>query len=425
MLWSAVLLHLGTFFLTALVCHGELARSRPHASRLTEFYLWISVGGVLGGAFNALLAPLLFPIVIEYPLVLIVACMLRPRLPTAKSSWRENGLDLGLPMALALAMGSLALLLDRCQVQPDWLARMGTALLLPVSATLALLFVRRPARFALGVAAVLIVGCVHTQSWPDFVGRNFFGVVRVRCNRDYTELLHGTTSHGIQSRDPTLRDVPMTYYHRSGPLGQVIRAMDAQRPPRQLGVIGLGTGTIAAYGRPGERITFYEIDPIVERLARDDRWFTYLRDSRAKVDVVLGDARLSLERAPRGGYDLLVVDAFSSDAIPLHLLTREALRLYFDKLADDGVLAVHITNRYLNLAPIVARLAEDARLVCRDRSDDTRNAQVYASHWVMLSRHGGSLARLTADPGWQTTSAPPGTPLWTDDFSNILSAVGR
>ena len=186
---------------------------------------------------------------------------------------------------------------------------------------------------------------------------------------DYNLLYHGTTLHGAQSLSPSRRREPLTYYHRTGPLGQVFTTFSRKSSKSRVAIIGLGTGTMACYGEPGQNWTFYEIDPAVERIARDKRYFTFLRDSPAKVEVVLGDARLSLAKAPDHQYDLIVLDAFSSDAIPVHLITREALKLYLSKLADHGILAFHISNRYLNLKPVLGDLARDANLACLVQED--------------------------------------------------------
>ncbi len=422
MLWNMIGLHLTAFFLTAMVCHGELAASRPRASHLTEFYLWMSLGGVLGGIFNAIIAPLVCPLVIEYPLMLVLSCMLRPGAAARPQRW----LDVGFPAALVAIVALMSAILDRRHAE---LSFYQGVTVLALSGLLVLGFVRRPLRFGLGVGALLIVSWLLAHpDRPVFVERNFFGVEMVKFDRqdDAYVLMHGTTNHGMQYCAAKRRDVPLTYYGRESPIGQVIQAMQKKHSLREMAVIGLGTGTLAAYGQPGQKITFYEINPVVVRLARDPRWFSYLADSRARIAVVLGDARLTLSGAPPRRYDLLVLDAFSSDAIPMHLLTREALRLYLDKLSDGGVVAMHITNRYLNLAPILARLAQDAGLACRDRSHDTSNTpEDYASHWVMMSRRADALKELTAGEGWNDTLPRPRTPLWTDDFSNILSALGE
>ncbi|MFH1267013.1 MAG: fused MFS/spermidine synthase [Planctomycetota bacterium] len=352
--WVLLLLHLATFFVMAMVCHGELARMRPKAARLTEFYIWMSIDGVLGGVFNAIVAPNLFPTIIEYPLVIVVASMLRPTTRTGARTTRVGRLDFALPLGLAVGLGGLALSLQAAAVT---IGVRGTAAILAPAGLVALVSQKRPLRFGLSVGAVLIVSllCSGWERGLLCVERNFYGVVRVRHDRRHNanSLIHGTTNHGLQSRDPNRRRQPLSYFHRTGPLGDVFQALSDRGSFREIGVIGLGTGTIAAYGKPGQRITYYEIDPAILRIARDPRYFTFLRDQEAELDVVLGDARLSLVDAPSARYDLLVLDAFSSDAIPVHLLTREAIALYLNKLADRGVLALHISNRYLDLAPVL------------------------------------------------------------------------
>ena len=235
-----------------------------------------------------------------------------------------------------------------------------------VSAAAAAFFLRRrPLQFGLGVAALLAVSlCYPEQSGRVLhAERSFFGVLRVTDDPLWKRTRASCTArpcHGSQSLDQNERHEPWTYYSRTGPLGRIFQALQPRRPLAEIGVLGLGAGTIAAYGQPGERITFYEIDPAVERIARNPQYFTYLADCRAKVEVILGDARLSLVHGPPRKFDLLVVDVFSSDSVPIHLITREALKIYLERLADHGLLAIHISSRYLNLGPILGRLAKDA-----------------------------------------------------------------
>jgi spermidine synthase len=250
----------------------------------------------------------------------------------------------------------------------------------------------------------------------------------VRRSGDYHHLAHGTTLHGAQNSAPPFRTMPLTYYHREGPLGQLFASMFHTLPSRRVAVVGLGTGTVACYGRRGERFTFYEIDPLVERIARDARLFTYLRDCPPQVDVVLGDARLRLADAPAAAYDLIVLDAFSSDAIPVHLLTREALALYLSKLADGGAIALHISNRYLDLLPVVAELARDARVAgvvgrgTRLTAEQT-GQMLSSSAWVVLSRRARDLGSLARREGWDVLPPAGDRGLWTDDFSNVLRVI--
>ncbi len=328
-------LHLAAFFLTAMVCHGELARRRPAVRHLTEFYLWISVGGVLGGAFNVLLAPVLFDHVVEYGIAMGAACALRPR-RRGERGLAARVLDWGVPLVF---LGVLAAIV-RSPVFASPSVDLAFAATAGFVAVACILLARWPLRFGLAVGAVLVLGVLHEQRSGRVLlaERTFFGrytVLAVSDGGAYHSLVHGTTLHGAQSMVPGLRREPLTYYRRGGPLGQVFASLPA-RPGRQVAVVGLGTGTSAAYGAPGERWTYFEIDPAVVRIARDPRYFTYLADSRARTEVALGDARLSLARAPDASFDLILLDAFSSDAIPVHLMTREALDLYLRKLRPGG-----------------------------------------------------------------------------------------
>jgi hypothetical protein len=419
--WLLLPLHLAAFFVTAMVCHGELARRRPATSHLTEFYLWMAFGGMLGGVFNALLAPIAFDWVLEYPLALVVACLLRPRL-----AHHRGGLlaTLGLPL--------LVLLLTLLQMQwrrlglPD-LGTVGALILLVPVAMLLYSFAARPLRFGLGVAAVLSVALLAGE--PNQIqarARSFFGVYTIKHDpAGYHLLVHGTTVHGAQRSDPSDRSEPLTYFHRDGPLGQVFAALE-DSPPQRVAAVGLGVGTVACYRRPGQRWTFFEIDPLVERIARDRRWFHYLADCAPDAEVVMGDARRSLQEAAQGAYDLMILDAFSSDAIPVHLLTREAFALYRERLAPGGLIALHISNRNLDLAPVVADLLADAGLAGRIQTQAPPLAaqRVYrnAATWVVAGRTEADLGALANDSRWDRLPAAAAHP-WTDDFSNLIGAL--
>jgi hypothetical protein len=291
----------------------------------------------------------------------------------------------------------------------------------------------RPLRFALGVAAVLLAGGLSDGVDGRVLHRErtFFGVLRVTEVADrggrLHRLFHGSTLHGQQRLAPGWRREPLTYYHRSGPIGQVFEVVHARPGARaRVAVVGLGAGSLAAYAAPGERWTFYEIDPAVVRIARDPRAFTFLRDSLAgTIDVVVGDARLRLREAVDGASDLIVLDAFSSDAIPTHLLTREALRLYRAKLAGGGLIALHLSNRTIDLDPVVGRLARDAGLLARVRHDRTltpeqRRAGKSTSIWAVLAAAPSDLGALASDPRWRPARLRPGNRAWTDDYSNVV-----
>ncbi len=420
-------LNLVVLFLSGLVCHGQLARDRPPPRHLTEFYLWVAVGGVLGGVFNALVAPLVFDSVAEYPLALVLACLLRPRSPDGS---QVNRLDLGLPLMLG-ASAIAALWLASTAGASEVLARttvFGAALLA------CLVSAGRRVRLGLGVGAVVLVSTLplgERATTTLFRERTFFGVVQVEEDRaaGLHRLVHGNTTHGAQSTDPGRRREPLTYFSRSGPIGQALTDLPAGGTRSRVAVVGLGAGSLACYGQPGQRWTFYEIDPTVVQVARDPRLFTFLRDCPPATDVVLGDARLSLTRAPENHFDVLVVDAFNSDAIPVHLLTREALALYLGKLTDDGVLAVHITNRYLDLRPVLGDLARDAGLKALVRDDGDipqfeRATGKSASVWVVAARQPANLGRLVDDRRWKPLDGPARPAVWTDDFSNLVTVLG-
>jgi hypothetical protein len=295
-------------------------------------------------------------------------------------------------------------------------------------------FVDRPVGFALGLAAVMAatVSCAGMAVRTLYVERNFFGVLRVTEDLEgqYRRFIHGNTMHGQQSLDPDRRDEPTGYYHRSGPLGQVFAAFN-ERPPRpSVGIIGLGAGGMACYAQSGQEWTYYEIDPAVERVARDPNFFTFLSDCRAQsLEVVLGDARLRLQDAPPRAYGLFIIDAFSSDSIPMHLVTKEALALYLEKLAPGGLLVFHVSNRYLNLKPVLGILAENAGIICLARDDFPASTEQQkqweqmgkqASMWVVMARREDDLGALAHQAGWRRVLGS-NTAVWSDDYSNMLS----
>ncbi|MGA3323330.1 MAG: fused MFS/spermidine synthase [Terriglobia bacterium] len=418
-----------TLFAVAMVCHGEVARSRPATQHLTEFYLWVSVGGVLGGAFNALLAPVIFSTVVELPIALVLAAMLCPPVDGAEETPRARRLDYLLPAALGLAVAVATLELQANGMAPG---RLFNLIIFGPSAIFCLRFGTRPRRFGLGVAALILASQVYAGPFGHILHRerSFFGVYRVSddLDKNYRVLFHGGTAHGVQSLDPSRACDPLAYYTRSGPIGQVFQVFQQTQEENEVAVIGLGAGVMACYHQPHQQFTFYEIDPTVLHIAQDRHYFTYLSDCGSPVRVILGDARLSLRNAPAHGYGMMVLDAFSGDSIPTHLLTREALALYLAKLAPNGVLAFHISNRYLDLHPVLGDLAHDAGLVCLASvdahvSEDEAREGKFASWWVVMTRNANDLEALKSDPRWRVLLGEPGTRVWTDDFSNIVSIL--
>ena len=439
--WMVVPSHLLMFFIIAMVCHGEMARTRPGARHLTEFYLWMSLGGVLGGLFNSLAAPQLFGsvrmfnAVVEYPLMIVAACFLMPGRENAKPRRAFDHFDfawlINLIVAIGVCVGFSAMI--ECMKWASPLNRFVIiATLYGLPGILCFSFKGRPVRFALGVAMLflLVDYTSRANSGNDLlVERNFFGVNRVRLENDrFHELVNGNTIHGMQQMLPQPSCEPLGYYCRSGPLGDVFEAFSGQMFKRRVAVIGLGTGCMAAYLQSGRQFTFYEIDPAIVAIAADPRLFTNLQDCRGKYDIVLGDARLQLAKAADGEFDAIVLDAFSSDSIPIHLLTQEALNLYLSKLKAGGVLVLHISNRYLNLEPTLGRLAAANGLICLSRTDidvgkEEQENGKRPSQYLVMARQARDLGRLAENARWTRVEPSGNVRVWTDDYSNIFSVL--
>lgn len=413
-------IHLVVFFVAALLGHARLAADRPAPRHLTEFYLWVSIGGAVGGAVTTLVAPLIFPTVIEYPLTVAAALAM---VPGAGAIATRAGRRIDARAVVgALAIGAVAVAAARgagSDEPRDWLiAGLGLGL----AGVVAYQFGRSPRSFALAIGVLALVSIVPRPGTLE-TDRSFFGVSAVRVDPQTGQhmLMSGTTLHGRQ--DPADPGMPLTYYHPDGPLGHL---MQRDAGPRDIGVVGLGAGSIAAYGQAGDTMTFYEIDPVVIRIAEDPDSFTFLADSAADVDIVVGDGRLNLERSD-ATYDVLALDAFSSDSIPLHLLTEEALTTYIDHLTPEGVLAIHISNRYFDLEPGLARLAHDLGVVGvvgdHHPSAEETEAGDATQRWVFIARDTDDLADLAADSDFTVLDPEGDGPRWTDDFSNILSAL--
>jgi hypothetical protein len=429
--WAVALLHLSVLGLGGLLCHKRLAASRPAATHLTEYYLLISVGGALGGTFAALVAPVVFDFIAEYPIAVVLACLFRLPFGTGGASggttgwlYRGRGLDVALPALLGLFIAGAAFATRRIGSLPDGLM----VILVAVIPTIAcFLFSPRPVRFALGVAVLL----ASVQSGQMYRGdilhseRTFFGVHRISTDPENSVriLYHGATVHGVQSGDPARATEPLAYYHPSGPAGNLVQAFGRHPDKRRLALVGAGTGALAVLAGPHQRVTLYEIDPAIVRIAEDTRYFTYLSAMRAEHHVVIGDGRLELSRSPER-YDLIVLDAFSSGAIPIHLLTREAIDLYLEKLEPGGALLFHISNRHLDLGPVIGAQARDHGLAAFQwidvRPDEDVERGIFGSQWVLLAR---SQRDLTWVPlgGWRPMELPLETRAWTDDFSDLLT----
>ena len=426
-------IHLSGFFVLCLACHGELAQDRPATSHLTEFYLWLAVGGVLGGLFNALVAPQLFTSVLEYPLIVAAVAFLLLWSPYAYTAQGSRRLDWLLPAAVLTLTSILVVVFQYLGTEPG---PVSIAVMFGAPVVICYTFIERPLRFALGVAAILLASSLYHGVYGTalFRDRDFFGVHRVThaniqgSSEKYHQLVHGYTVHGLQSDDPRRRREPLTYYTRSGPIGQVFDTFSGAAAKKDVAVVGLGAGSLSAYALPGQNWTFFEIDPAVVAIAQNSQLFSYLADSSVHPRLVLGDARLSLAKEKDHHFDLLILDAFSSDSIPPHLLTREAFRLYVAKLTDDGLIAFHISNKYLDLEPVLGDVARDAGLASRSQKDldvipVEKQAGKFGSHWVVLARKDEHLGRLRFDRRWQEIPARKDSRVWTDDFYNLISVL--
>lgn len=422
-----VALHLVFFFVAALLCHTRLADTRPDAGALTEFYLWMSVGGVIGGLFNALLAPVLFRGIVEYPLAIVLACLFRPARTSQPDHPKRRLLDVLIPIGIGVVM---LVCLKSFESVAGLEAYPRKIAVFSVGAVLSFVGMDRPLRLALGLAVVFWVGAqmdsLHGKQL--YVERNFFGVSRVTLDPDGRShrMVHGNTIHGRQNVVPDWSCEPLTYFHRSGPLGRVFRWLEDSGPNPRVGITGLGCGAIAGYARAGQSWDYYEIDPAVIRIAADTNLFRFLKGcSPIPIRIIAGDARLRFREAKEHEYRLIIMDAFSSDSIPLHLLTREALVLYLSKLEPDGLLAVNISNRYLDLTPVVAALAADAHLFGYHWEDpfEVKEAGKEPSHWAVLARQSNVLDRFRKDERWKPLAPPADRKVWTDDFSNVLSVM--
>ena len=437
-LLALLILYSILLFSVAMVCHGELAATRPPTTRLTEFYLLISVGGVLGGIFNSIVAPIAFHTVVEFPIALICAALLRrsihqsPR--DSSEEIRARKLDWLLPLALGIGMTAAFVIPRASAIQ---LPVSAYFLIFGVAMAVCLLFAqRRPLRFGLGAAAAFLASQFYVGPYGHILAldRSFFGVYRVADDPSgkFRDLFHSATLHGMQSLDPAKSRTPLAYYTVSGPAGQITRALQNDNSSDDWAIVGLGAGAMACLSRPGQNLTFYEIDPLVVRIAENPRYFTFLRDCAPHARIVLGDARLKIAEAHDRQYRLIVLDAFSGDSIPMHLMTREALQLYLRKLAPGGIIAFHITNQHLDLAPVLANLTLDANLVSWVEDDSTITEEQASegklgSRWVVMARSKADLAHLAASSNslasWIPLEGRDAARLWTDDYSNLLTVI--
>jgi hypothetical protein len=423
------------FFVIAMACHGELARTRPAAKYLTGFYVALSFGGMVGGLFAGLIAPFTFSWVAEYPILLALAALCRP--PGEERFARWSGWYWPILAVLALALiapsyfeGKFMTWLDTYRV---WM--IGAVGVL--AAVLALgLNADRWKIFATVVVALVLIRAYPADEGRVETVRSFFGVhkIMVTPRGHYHVLMHGTTIHGAQKFQNddgsplTGRPEPITYYHKDGGIGQAITSIRERKGGAlRVAVIGLGAGTLTCASEPGESWKFFEIDQTMVDTARDPKYFSYIKNCEPGLKPVIGDARLTFAKEPDGAYDLIIVDAYSSDAIPIHLATEEAMAIYKDKLAPRGAVVMHVSNRHLELVSVIVGIADANDLKSWVYNEDSKrdNEYIFATEVVVSAREEADVGALAASEDWTLTDADERQRVWTDDYSNVLGAVWR
>jgi hypothetical protein len=427
--------HLLCFFVIAMACHGELARTRPAAAYLTGFYVALSFGGMVGGLFAGLIAPYTFSWIAEYPILAALAVLCRP--PTEErwprwSRWYWPLLAIAAVLLIAPSYSEGKLF--------AWLEDQRVYVISAVAVAAMILAVLRIAGRA-KFAGIIVLALVLIRVYPGDDGRvetvrSFFGVhkIVVTPRGQYHVLMHGTTIHGAEKfrnddgTPVTGRPEPITYYHKDGGIGQAILAIRERKgAPLRVAVIGLGSGTLTCASQPGEDWKFFEIDQSMVDTAKDPKYFTYIRKCEPDLKPVIGDARLTFAREPNGIYDLIIVDAYSSDAIPIHLATKEAMEIYKDKLAPQGAVVMHVSNRHLELSSVVVGIAEANDLKSWVYSEDTgRDSEyIFSTSVVVSAREEADVGKLASSEQWALTEAEEDQRVWTDDYSNVLGAVWR
>lgn len=424
-----LIIHLSLFFVCALSSHIALADKKPDASHLTAFYLYISLGGVLGGIFNTLIAPVIFPVTFEYPLVLAAAMFIPFFAGAYKTDFKSLSKD-WLIILFAIAVSVAAIF-----VSGDILYSI-IAQILVISALLLLL--NREAYLSLAVCIAAIFLCHPGYDWSELkrtlhIERNFFGTSKITLS-PYGALhvfMHGTTIHGQQAVGEEYRLTPLTYFYPEGPAGNVFEILsNTVEGPQNVAVLGLGAGSVACYAHQGRIFDFFEIDPAVISIAQNKSLFTYLSDCGSPYKIIPGDARLELVKMPDQSYDLIFMDAFSSDSIPVHMITEEAFHIYFSKLKPGGLIVINISNRHLNLKPLVAAIAKDTGAEARfyrygGKMLSPPEIKSASAAYAIVTRNPATVKIIdTQYPHWKAYGGAP-THAWTDDYANFLSLLYR
>jgi hypothetical protein len=436
--------HLFAFFVIALACHGELARSRPAARHLTVFYVSLSFGGMVGGLFSGLVAPYVFSWIAEYPILAVLAVLCRPLgHDTNRSLWPSAPPILAVAnrwyWLAAIAVACFLLFLNGSDFRLDEETKPFLVMAVLTLTTISLAFLRDPPKSAFLIAlAFAMIWLFPSDETNTETLRSFFGVHKIYESDDghFRVLKNGSTIHGAQmietedGKPVTGRPQPITYYHDKSAINQVIEAVRARRgEPLRAAVIGLGSGSLACRIAPGENWRFFEIDPIVIAVARDPARFSFVSSCAPDLPIVLGDARLTFAHEPNRVYDLIIIDAYSSDAIPVHLATAQAMAIYRSKLAPAGVVLMHISNRHLELRSVVEGIAAANGLktwIWSNGDEETDDGNyIFGSDVAISAENASDIGTLSDNKYWVLTPPNPAVRTWTDDYSNIAGAIWR
>jgi hypothetical protein len=423
------------FFVIAMACHGELARARPAATYLTGYYVALSFGGMVGGLFAGLIAPFTFSWIAEYPILIALAVLCRPPDEERFANWTRWYWPLLAIVAVALIVPSYT-----GGKMFTWLDDNRVSVIKVVGVVIMILAVlakaSRPKLLAIVALALVLIRAYPSDDGRVETVRSFFGVhkIVVTTNGQYHVLMHGTTIHGAEKflnddgTQVTGRPEPISYYHKDGGIGQAITAIRARKGgPIRVAVIGLGSGSLTCASQPGEEWKFFEIDQSMVDTARDPKYFTYIKNCEPDLKPVIGDARLTFAKEPDGVYDMIIVDAYSSDAIPIHLATEEAMEIYKEKLAPHGAVVMHVSNRHLELASVVVGIADANDMKSWVFSEDSGrdNEYIFSTNVVISAREEADVGQLASKEQWTLTEAEDNQRVWTDDYSNVLGAVWR
>ncbi len=430
-----IAVHLGTFFLCGLLCHGQLAESKPSTSHLTEFFLLISFGGVLGGIFNALIAPVIFVIPLEYILTLSIVPFIiwfGSYIPSITGNFNKIDHSSRPKKLFAIDVVSVSLVVGLCALvvfAENSIVQIWSAL-----AIFCVLMVLRRNIAVFSISILISFLILAPAIWGGnqktlHADRNYFGVLRVATKNGANFFSHGTTLHGAQFQKSEWKLSPITYYNPQGPVADIFKEMDKRGGKQSIGVLGLGVGSVACYKKQGRSFDFYEIDTDVVRIAEDPQYFTYLKDCGSPYKIIVGDARLKMLDAPTGGYDLLFIDTFSSDNIPVHIMTEEAFRSYLGKMKPNGLIAMNISNRYLNLRPVLTSIAKDLGLTIYFKYStpkinvNDQSALYTASLFAIIGHDEQDVAAFVENHDWKPYTGGKTLKPWTDDYANILTSL--